>query len=71
MSLPSGVFGDEKETTKFFSNAKSKYVPTTATDILETDDESTFLDAKEVQNDSEETEKMCGNIEKEGKARIK
>ena len=48
MLLPSGVFGDEKETTGFFSKAKAKYVPTTATDLLETDDESTFLGTKEV-----------------------
>ena len=58
MLFTSGVFGDEKETTKFFSKAKAKYVPTTATVLLETDDESTFLDAKEVENDSEETENV-------------
>ena len=58
MLFTSGVFGDEKETTEFFSKAKAKYVPTTATDLLETDDESTFLDAKEVENDSEETENV-------------
>ena len=46
--MSSGVFGNEKETTEFFSKAKGKYVPTTATDLLVTDDESTFLDAKEV-----------------------
>ena len=52
MLLPSGDFGDEKETTEFFSDAKAKYAPTTATDILETDGESTFLDAKKVEDDS-------------------
>ena len=51
--LSSGVFGNEKETTKFFSKAKAKYVPTAATDLLETDDESAVFKEKEAQNDSE------------------
>ena len=55
----SRVFGDEKETTEFFFEAKGKYVPTTATDLLETDDESAFLDAKEVQSDSEDVEERA------------
>ena len=59
MLLNGGVFGDEKETTEFFSEAKAKYVPTTATDILETGDESTVLDAKEVEDDSDEIEKRA------------
>ena len=59
MLLTSGVFGDEKETTELFSKAKAKYVPTTATDLLQTDDESAFLDAKEDQSDSEDVKKRA------------
>ena len=40
-----------------FSLAKN--VPTTATDILKTNDESTFLGAKEVQSDSEDVEERA------------
>ena len=40
--LSSGVFDHEKETMEFFQKAEAKYVPTTATDLLETDDSSTF-----------------------------
>ena len=59
MLLDGGIFGDEKETTEFFSDAKAKYAPTTATDILETNDESAFLDAKEVEDDSIGTEERA------------
>ena len=58
--LSSGVFGNEKETTAFFKKAKAKYVPITATDLLETDDESTFFEAKEAQNNSKHTEERAG-----------
>ena len=68
MLLNGGGFGDEKDTTEFFSEAKAKNVPTTATDILETDDESTFLDAKEVEDDSDETEKRADATRKKLRA---
>ena len=42
--LASGVFGNEKETTEISQKAKAKYVPMTATDLLETDENSTFGD---------------------------
>ena len=64
MLLTSGVFGDEKETTELFSKAKAKYVPTTAADLLESDDESAFLDAKKVQNDSEHYEERPGTTKR-------
>ena len=54
------VFGDEKETTEFFSKAKAKYAPTTATDLLETDNESAFLDAKKFRT----TPKTLKNVRK-------
>ena len=64
MLLNSGVFGDEKETTELFSKVKAKYVPTTAADILETDDESAFLDAKKSRM-TRKRPKTYENIEKE------
>ena len=62
MLLTSGVFGDEKETTEFLSKSKAKYVPTTATVLLETDDESAFLEAKEAQSDSEDAGKRAEKL---------
>ena len=67
MLLSSGVFGNEKETTALFTEVKAKYVPATATNLLNIDDDSTFFDAKKAQNDYEhaneryEKSKIAGN----------
>ena len=54
------IFPWRKRNDGIFYDAKAKYAPTTAMDILETDDESAFLDAKEVEDDSDKIEKTCG-----------